>query len=75
MISIAAKFSSQLPVDEIKLGHIYYVKTQMRLVGVGVCQKKRQYIDFNWNQERRNQTKRIDGEYSMPRFSLWVDAW
>ena len=24
MISIAAKFSSQLPVDEIKLGHIYY---------------------------------------------------
>ncbi|BBS53173.1 hypothetical protein RUW70_24285 [Klebsiella pneumoniae] len=59
MISIAAKFSSQLPVDEIKLGHIYY-EDSYEASRSWRLPEKRQYIDFNWNQERRNQTKRID---------------
>ncbi|HAT2179294.1 hypothetical protein [Raoultella planticola] len=59
MISIAAKFSSQLPVDEIKLGHIYYEDSD-EASRSWRRPEKRQYIDFNWNQERRNQTKRID---------------
>ncbi|HGH7465998.1 TPA: hypothetical protein ACG71I_002445 [Klebsiella pneumoniae] len=59
MISIAAKFSSQLPVDEIKLGHIYYEDSDEASRSWRLPEK-RQYIDFNWNQERRNQTKRID---------------
>lgn len=59
MLSIATRFGNRLPVNEIKLGHIYYedsdeASRECRLP------EKRHYIDINWNQERRNQTKRID---------------
>nr|DAY63469.1 MAG TPA: hypothetical protein [Caudoviricetes sp.] len=59
MLSIATRFGNRLPVNEIKLGHIYYedsdeASREWRLP------EKRHYIDINWNQERRNQTKRID---------------
>ncbi|MEB7587900.1 hypothetical protein NGC36_21780 [Serratia rubidaea] len=59
MIAITAKFSSQLPVDEIILDHIYYDDSEEANRNWRLPEK-RQYIDFNWNQERRKQTKRID---------------
>ncbi|HEJ7026218.1 TPA: hypothetical protein SMF53_002527 [Serratia marcescens] len=59
IISITAKFSSQLPVDEIILDHIYY-KDSEEASSNWRLPEKRQFIDFNWSQERCNQTKRID---------------
>lgn len=59
LLSITAQFSSELPVEDIKLGHIYYddaeeVSREWRKT------EKRDWISLNWNQEKSNQTRRID---------------
>lgn len=59
LITITTDFGHILPIDKIKLDRIYYEDAQEVINNWRKC-NKRDWIEFDWSQERSRQTKRID---------------